>query len=109
VLAGQELDTRVGVRVPSAPPPTGRGVNISTREREGVDAREGAGASIRPADDYIEILMPAPTERPNLRHATTLWKRTRHNGLGQGAPLIQEFRKEADAAAAHDAESKKKP
>ena len=68
-----------------------------------------AGASVGPPDDYVEILMPVPTERLNPSHATMLWQRTRHNGLGQDAPLIQEFRREADAAAAHDRASKKKP
>jgi hypothetical protein len=66
------------------------------------------GAGVGPKDDYVEILVPIPTEKLNLARATMLWNRTRHNGLGDGAPLIQEFRKEADAAAAHDAESKKK-
>jgi hypothetical protein len=101
VRAGRELEARAGVRVTSAPPRTGPGVNTSTGEM--------VGAGIGPKDDHVEILMPAPTEGVNLSHATMLWNRTRHNGLGQGVPLIQELRKEADAAAAHDAESKKKP
>jgi len=101
VRAGRELEASAGLRTASAPPPTGTGVNTSTGGMW--------GASIGPADDYIEILTPIPTERLDLSRATIVWNRTRHNGLGQGAPLIQEFRKEADAAAAHDADSNKKP
>ena len=44
-----------------------------------------------------------------MSHATLMWRRTRHNGLAGDAPLIQEFRKEADAAAEHDMQAKKKP
>ena len=95
------LEARAGVQVTSAPPPT--------RPRTNTGTGGMVGASIGPKDDYVEILMPIPTERLNVSRATLVWNRTRHNGLGQGAPLIQEFREEADAAAAHDAESKKKP
>ena len=65
------------------------------------------GAGVGPADDYVEILMPMPTGRLNVRHTTVLWQRALHNGLGDGAPLIQEFRKEAEAAAANAAQAKK--
>ena len=66
------------------------------------------GAGVGPGDDYVEILMPIPTGRLNMRRATALWQRALHNGLEDGAPLIQEFRKEADAAAASAAQAKKK-
>ena len=101
VRAGRELEAGAGVRVRVGSAPTGPGVNTSTGEM--------VGANVGPKDDYVEILVPTPTEKLDLTHATMLWNRARHNGLGDGAPLIQEFRKEADAAAAHDAESKKKP
>jgi hypothetical protein len=65
------------------------------------------GAGVGPADDYVEILMPIPTGRVNEHRATVLWQRGLHNGLGDGAPLIQEFRKEAEAAAANAAQAKK--
>jgi len=101
VRAGRELEAVAAVRVSSSSPPTGPGANTGIAEM--------AGANIGPKDDYLEILMPTPTDGLNASRATLLWNRTRHNGLAQGAPLIQEFRKEADAAAARDAESKKKP
>jgi hypothetical protein len=101
VRAGRELEVEAAVRVGSASPPTAPGGNAGTAEM--------VSANLGPKDDYVEILMPTPTERLDLSRATILWNRTRHHGLGQGAPIIQEFRKEADAAAAHDAESKKKP
>ena len=99
--AGREVEVATAVRVGSSSPQIGSGANTGTAEM--------VGANIGPKDDYVEILLPTPTEGLNAGRATLLWNRTRHNGLGQGAPLIQEFRKEADAAAAHDAESKKKP
>ena len=103
VRSGRELEGRAGARVTtgSPPPPGGTGMPSS--------AAEIVGASIGPADDYVEVLMPIPTDKVNVSHATLLWRRTRHNGLADGAPLIQEFRKEADAAAAHDTQAKKKP
>jgi hypothetical protein len=101
VRAGRELEARAGVRVATAPPPSGTGGNTGTGAM--------VGANFGPKDDYVEILMSIPTERLNLSHATMLWNGSRHHGLADGAPLIQEFRKEADAAAAHDLQSKKKP
>ena len=101
VRAGRELEVAAAVRVGSSPPPNGPEANTGTAEM--------VGANVGPKDDYVEVLMPTPTERPNVSRGTILWNRTRHNGLGQGAPLIQEFRKEADEEAAHDAASKKKP
>jgi len=101
VRAGRALEVGAAVRVSTASPPNAPGTNTGTAEM--------VGPNIGPKDDYVEILLPTPTEGLNASRATLLWNRTRHHGLGQGAPLIQEFRKEADAAAAHDAESKKKP
>jgi hypothetical protein len=103
VRAGRQLEARAGVRVTagSAPPPTGTRATTSIGEI--------VGANVGPADDYVEVLMPIPTEKLEVSRATLLWRRTRHNGLVDGAPLIQEFRKEADAAAAHDTQAKKKP
>ena len=57
----------------------------------------------------MEILMPTPTERLDPSHATLLWRRAHHGGFGSGAPLVQQFRKEAEAAVASDAKAKKKP
>jgi len=99
VRAGRQVEARAAMRVASTPPTIGPGVNAGSGGM--------AGASFGPKDDYVEILMPTPTERLNVSRATMLWNRERHNGLGDGAPLIQDFRKEADAAAAHDAEKKK--
>lgn len=103
VRAGRQLEGRFGVRMSpnSTPPPGETGVPASVGEI--------VGASVGPADDYVEVLMPIPTERLDLSHATLLWRRTHQGGLGDGAPLIQEFRKQAEAAAAHDAQLKKKP
>jgi hypothetical protein len=103
VRSGRELEARARARVTpgSAPPPAGTGMPAS--------ADEIVGASVGPADDYVEVLMPIPTDKLDVSRATLLWRRTRHNGLADGAPLIQEFRKEADAAAAHDTQAKKKP
>jgi hypothetical protein len=103
VRAGRQLEARAGVRIPpgSPPPPAGTGMPAT--------AGGNVGASIGPADDYVEVLMPNPTDKLDVSRATLLWRRTRHNGLVDGAPLIQEFRKEADAAAAHDTQAKKKP
>jgi len=103
VRAGRQLEARAGVRVTtgSAPPSTGTRATTSIGEI--------VGANVGPADDYVEVLMPIPTEKLEVSRATLLWRRTRHNGLVDGAPLIQEFRKEADAAAAHDTQAKKKP
>lgn len=98
VRAGREVEVATAVRVGSAPQ-IGSGANTGIAET--------VGAGIGPKDDYVEILLPTPTEGLNASRATLLWNRTRHAGLGQGAPLIQEFRKEAEAAAAHDAEKKK--
>jgi hypothetical protein len=95
VRAGRHLEGRAGVGVTS-----GSGVPAAVGEV--------AGGSVGPADDYMEALMPIPAERLDVSHATLLWRRTQHDGFGDGAPLVQEFRKEAEAAAAHDAESKKK-
>jgi hypothetical protein len=95
VRAGRQLEGRAGVGVTS-----GSGVPAAVGEV--------AGGSVGPADDYMEALMPIPAERLDVSHATLLWRRTQHDGFGDGAPLVQEFRKEAEAAAAHDAESKKK-
>lgn len=82
VRAGRELEARAGVRVTagSAPPPAGTGGNASTAII--------VGANGGPADDYLEILTPIPTERLNVSRATILWNRTRHNGLRDSAPLI---------------------
>ena len=103
VRAGRQLEARAGVRVTagSAPPSTGTQATTSIGEM--------VGANVGPADDYVEVLMPIPTDKLEVSRATLLWRRTRHNGLVDGAPLIQEFRKEADAAAAHDTQAKKKP
>lgn len=101
VRAGRQVEARAGLRVGSPQPTIGPGVNTGTGGMW--------GAGVGPKDDYVEILMPNPTERLKVSRATLLWNRERHNGLGNGAPLIEDFRKEADAAAAHDAESKKKP
>lgn len=101
VRAGREVEARAGVRVGSASPPPGPGGNT------GIGGM--AGASVGPKDDYVEILMPTLTERLDLSRAMILWNRELHKGLGPGAPLIQEFRKEADAVAAHDLQAKKKP
>jgi hypothetical protein len=103
VRAGRQLEARAAVRVTagSAPPSTGTRATTSIGEI--------VGANVGPADDYVEVLMPIPTEKLEVSRATLLWRRTRHNGLVDGAPLIQEFRKEADAAAAHDTQAKKKP
>lgn len=103
VRPGRELEARAGVRVSpgSAPSPAGTGMPSS--------AAEMVGAGLGPADDYVEVLMPVPTDKLNVSGATLLWRRTRHNGLADGAPLIQEFRKEADAAATHDLQAKRKP
>jgi hypothetical protein len=103
VRAGRELEGHGGVRLNrgSAPPPGGTGVPASVGEI--------VGAGVGPADDYLEVLMPIQTERLDPSHATLLWRRTHHGGFGDGAPLLQEFRKEAEAAAAHDAQSRKKP
>jgi len=99
VRAGRQIEARAGVRgsVGSAPPQAGTRIG------------EIVGANVGPADDYVEILMPIPTEKLNVSRATLLWQRTRHNGLGDGAPLITQFREEAGAAAAHDAQAKSKP
>lgn len=102
VRAGREVEARAGVRVTSGSPPA-----AGTGGRSSIGGI--VGANVGPADDYVEILMPIPTERVNVNRATMLWHRIRHNGLGDGAPLIEEFRREADAAAAHDAQSKNKP
>lgn len=103
VRSGRELEARSGTRVTpgSAPPPDETGMPTT--------AGQIVGAGVGPSDDYVEVLMPNPMDKPNVSRATLLWRRTRHNGLIDGAPLIQEFRKEADAAAAHDTEAKKKP
>jgi hypothetical protein len=103
VRAGREVEARVGLRQNpgSAPPPGGTSVPSAVGEV--------MGASIGPADDYVEVLMPIPTQKLNVSRATLLWRRSHHNGFGNGAPLIQDFRKEADASAAHDAQAKKKP
>jgi hypothetical protein len=101
VRAGRLVEALAGVTAGTAQPPGGTGMPAS------VGGMVGAG--VGPPDDYVEILMPIPTERLNVSRATPLWKRAHHNGFGDGAPLIQEFRKEADAAAAHDAQAKKKP
>lgn len=95
VRAGRPLEARAGVSATG-----GTGVPTS--------AGEMAGASVGPADDYMEVLQPIPTESLEVSHATQLWRRTQHGGFEDGAPLVQEFRKEAEAAAAHDAELKKK-
>jgi hypothetical protein len=101
VRAGREIEagTGVRVRVGGGQPPTGPGANTGTGEM--------VGASVGPADDYVEVLMPVSTDKRNVSRATLLWRRTDHGGLGDGAPLIQEFRKEAEAAAAHDSQLKK--
>lgn len=103
VRAGRQLEARGGVRLTtgSAPPPGGTGTSTSVGEV--------VGASVGPADDYMEVLMPVPAERLDPGHATLLWRRTHHGGFADGAPLLQDFRKDAEAAAAHDALSKKKP
>ena len=95
VRAGREVEARVGVGVNAGSPPPHTSIG------------EMAGVEVGPPDDYVEILMPA--QRSGVKRATILWNCMRHNGLADGAPLIQEFRKEAEAAAAHDAQSKKKP
>jgi hypothetical protein len=95
VRAGREVEARVGVRVNAGSPPPHTSVG------------EMAAVEVGPPDDYVEILMPA--RRSGVKRAIILWDRMRHNGLEDGAPLIQEFRKEAEAAAAHDAQSKNKP
>ena len=103
VRAGRLLEGRGGVRLStgSAPPPGGTGMPAGVGEM--------AGASIGPADDYLEVLMPIRTEALDASHTTLLWRRAHRGGLGDGAPLVQEFRKEADAAVAHDTQAKKKP
>jgi hypothetical protein len=103
VRAGRQLEARAGVRGTAGSAPPSAGTRVTTSIGEIV------GTSVGPADDYVEILMPIPTDRLNVSHATLLWKRAHHNGFGDGAPLIKEFREESDAAAAHDAQAKKKP
>ena len=102
VRAGRQLEGRAGVlATPGAAPPPG-GMRVPT------SVGEIGGASVGPADDYMEVLLPIQAERLGVTHATLLWRRTQHGGFGDGAPLIQEFRKEAEAAVAHDAQLKKK-
>jgi hypothetical protein len=60
-----------------------------------------AGTNVGPKDDYLEIVLPSGS--------APIWRREQHNGFGIGVPLIQEFRKEADAAAEQDRKTKKKP
>ncbi len=66
------------------------------------------GADVGPPDDYLEVLNSTGSRPTEMSSAAVLWRRTRHNGLGVGAPLVQDFRKEADAAAQRDA-AKQKP
>ena len=102
VRAGRELEARAAVRANAGSPPLPAGTGMPSPV-------EMVGASVGPADDYLEVLMPTPTGKLNVSRATLLWRRSHHNGLGDGAPLIQDFRKEADAASAHDAQARKKP
>lgn len=102
VRAGRQLEGRAGVSATgTVPPPAGPSVSPSVGGT--------VGASVGPADDYVEVLMPVPTEDLDSTHTTLLWRREQHSGLAGGAPLIQEFREEAEAAAAHVAQSKNKP
>lgn len=102
VRSGRQLEGRTGVRaISGSAPPGGAGVPTSIG---GI-----VGARVGPADDYVEVLMPVATDKLDVSRATLLWRRKDHGGLGDGAPLIQEFRKEAEAAAAHDSQSTKTP
>jgi hypothetical protein len=108
VRVGRTMGRR-GVHIESAPMPTAQPpivtgpIGTAPRNTNPPGSLGTYGVEMGPADDYVEIAMPRSSiESP-------LWRRTRKNGLGLGVPLIQDFRKEADAAAEHDAQKKKKP